>query len=302
MSDRSQTLKQVARRIGQLVTMLAFVFVGWALFEQRGALGNWQPSVSQVLMLALLVAVYCAALGLLAFNWATIVQTLVQPSPPVAPLLLSYTKTQIAKYIPGNIVHLVSRHIFLKDFGLDHRPLATASVIELASLPLCAVIAACLVVPFVGGAGQVHAQLETLAPLFLAMAAGIAALVSWRIQRSWRMAALRVLSRGVGFMVFQGTIFAVVLFVVSGSFVAVAIPAAIFAWLVGFLTPAAPGGIAVREALLVGLLAQAAAGDELLIAALILRVITTAGDLALYIAGNVMLGKRVAAITDSPHR
>ena len=160
MPSRSTVPKLVAQRIGQLVTVCALVFVAWALYQQRGVISNWKPTAPQVSLLALLILIYSAALVLLAFNWATIVQTLVQPSPPKAPLLLSYTKTQIAKYVPGNVVHLVSRHIFLKGYGLDHRPLATASVIELASLPLTAVIAACLVLPVFDGSGALIAVFD----------------------------------------------------------------------------------------------------------------------------------------------
>jgi uncharacterized membrane protein YbhN (UPF0104 family) len=224
-------------------------------------------------------------------------QTLITQSPPRAALLLSYTKTQIAKYVPGNVVHLVSRHMYLKNFGLDHRPLASGSLLELASLPLAAVIAICLVMSLIDDTRLGPWEMGALAPPFFIAVVGVSALAIWRTQRSWHLPAVIVVCRGVGFMVCQGIIFAVVLYIVSGSFVALAIPAAIFAWLVGFLTPGAPGGIAVREALLVSLLTHITADDTILIAALILRITTTVGDLILYLFGNLVLTKCVPAIT-----
>ena len=286
-------LKRAARRIGQLVTISALVFLAWALYQQRADMSDWTPTAAQIALVFALTLAYTAALVLLALNWATIVQTLVPQSPPRAPLLLSYTKTQIAKYVPGNVVHLVSRHMYLKNFGLDHRPLATASLLELVSLPLAAIIAMCLTITFTDGASAGVWALGAFAPLALFAAVGIATLAIYPARPSWRRPAVTVLTRGVAFMVCQGAIFAVVLYTVSGSFVALAIPAAIFAWLVGFLTPGSPGGIAVREALLINLLAHLSATDDVLIAALLLRVITAFGDLVLYLFGNLIVEKFV---------
>lgn len=297
MPDISPFLKQLARRFGQLITACALVFLAWALYQQWGTINNWRPTAAQIALLAVLAFCYSGALMLLAFNWVTIIQSLIAQPPPRVALLLSYTKTQIAKYVPGNVVHLVTRHMYLKNFGLDHRPLASGSLLELASLPLAAVIAICLIMSLIGDTHLGSWKMGTVVPPLFILAVGLSALVIWRTHRSWRLPAIIVVSRAVGFMVCQGTIFAVVLYIVSGSFVALAVPAAIFAWLVGFLTPGAPGGIAVREALLVSLLAHVADDDAVLIAALILRVTTTVGDLILYIFGNLVLMKYVPEIT-----
>jgi hypothetical protein len=297
MSDRSSFLRLVARRAGQLITVCALVFLAWALYQQWGAISHWRPTKAQIALFAVLAFSYSGALMLLAFNWVIIVQTLIVQSPPRAALLLSYTKTQIAKYVPGNVVHLVSRHMYLRNFGLNHRSLATGSLLELLSLPLAAVIAICLVMSLVDGSCLGPWEMDALAPPFFIAAVGVSTLAIWHAQRSWHLPAVIVVCRGVVFMMCQGIIFAVVLYIVSGSFVALAIPAAIFAWLVGFLTPGAPGGIAVREALLVSLLSHVAADDTVLIAALILRMTTTVGDLILYLFGNLVLMKYVPEIT-----
>ncbi|WP_458789652.1 hypothetical protein [Yoonia sp. MH D7] len=246
MPDRVAIPKLAARRIGQLITVAALLFLTLALYRQWSNIIDWQPTVGQVALFAMLTLGYSAALMLLAYNWVTIVQTLMPQSPPRAVIFLSYTKTQIAKYVPGNIVHLVSRHMHLKHLGLDHRPLATASLLELVSLPFAAVIAICLAGSFIDDTSmgyRVFGTSGSLPPLFFFVAVGLSALVIWRTQRSWHLPATIVLFRAVGFMVCQGGIFAVVLYAVSGSFIAVAIPAAILAWLIGFLTPGAPGGL-----------------------------------------------------------
>lgn len=278
-----------AWRIGQLITLAALIFLAWTLYRQWDAISDWQPTAVQVALLGLLALIYGAALMLLAFNWATIVQTLIVRPLPRVPLLLSYTRTQIAKYVPGNIVHFVGRHIYLNNMGVAHRPLATASMVEVASLPLAAAVAICLAVSFTGTTDITSPDIMALAPVVLFVILGSVAAVIWRVQKAWRAATAIVLIRGTGFMLCQGIIFAIILAVISGNFIALAIPAAILAWLIGFLTPGAPGGIAVREALLISLLAVPAAGNDVLIAALLLRLVTTAGDFLLYLFGNLVL-------------
>lgn len=300
MSDRSRIVKMAARRTGQLITLAALIFLAWTLYRQWDAISDWRPTAVQVALLVLLALLYGAALILLAFNWATIVQTLIAQPLPRAPLLLSYTHTQIAKYIPGNIVHFVGRHIYLNNMGVAHRPLATASMVEVASLPLAAAVAICLAVSFTGTTDITSPDIVALAPVVLFVTLGIVAAVIWRVPKAWRVATVIVLIRGTGFMLCQGIIFAIILAVISGNFIALAIPAAILAWLIGFLTPGAPGGIAVREALLISLLAVLAAGNDVLIAALLLRLVTTAGDLLLYVFGDFVLTRYAGCSAHRP--
>ena len=51
-----------------------------------------------------------------------------------------YGKSQIAKYIPGNVFHVVSRHILGKQAGIKHFVLAGATVYEILGLISISVI------------------------------------------------------------------------------------------------------------------------------------------------------------------
>lgn len=289
MSDRSTLIKTLARRAGQLITIAALIFMVLAFYRQWGDVSTWRPTPLQIGLLVVLTLAYVAALLLLAFNWATIIGIIVSKPLPRTTLLLSYTKTQIAKYVPGNIVHLVGRHLYLHDRGVAHRPLATASLIELASLPLAAAIALSLVVPMIDIEDVSSPAVGTLVWILpVAAAAGITATLFF-VQKTWRAPLVAVLIRSTGFMMTQGIIFAVILAAVAGQFVTLAIPVAILAWLIGFLTPGAPGGIAVREAVLVSMLGYIGMNEGVLLAAVLMRLVTTAGDFVLFCLGNLLL-------------
>ncbi len=61
----------------------------------------------------------------------------------------------------------------------------------------------------------------------------------------------------------------------------------LFAWLIGFVTPGAPGGIGVREAVM--LLVCSAADEELVIAfVLLMRIGSIVADIIAWIAGEFL--------------
>ena len=68
-----------------------------------------------------------------------LVRALVVAPPPVSAVLRSFTETQNAKYVPGNVTHFVWRHFYLKDYGVEHRPIVTATLLEIAGLPVAAI-------------------------------------------------------------------------------------------------------------------------------------------------------------------
>lgn len=288
MADQHSLIGAAMRGAGRLITLAALVFVVLALYRQWSEVSAWRPTLLQIWLLLSLPIGYAAALMLLAFNWATIVTAVIGDTPPRALLLHSYTRTQIAKYVPGNIVHLVGRHMYLRDYGAAHRPLAIASLIELASLPVAAAIALTLVTPTIEMAGLGLYVFDALVWVLPIVTAGGVYAIALLMPKNQRTRFVTVLACGAGFMVAQGIIFAVILAAVNGTFVIAAIPAAILAWLAGFLTPGAPGGIAVREAVLVSLLAYVGMQDGVLLAAVLFRFVTTAGDLVLFISGNLL--------------
>jgi len=269
--------------------------VALAFYQQWGEVYAWRPTSLQTGLLVVLTLVYAGALMLLALNWSSIMGILVAEPLPRALLLLSYTKSQIAKYVPGNIVHLVGRHVYLHNRGVPHRPLAAASMMELASLPLAAAIALALLVPVIDVDDVAStAVIGVIWTLPVALVAGIA-LSTLFMRETWRAPFVIVLIRATGFMLCQGVIFAIILAAVGGSFVVLAIPVAITAWLLGFLTPGAPGGIAVREAIIVALFSYAGTEESVLLAAILMRLVTTAGDLVLFLSGNMFLTRGLIA-------
>ncbi|WP_133122541.1 hypothetical protein [Yoonia maricola] len=270
------------------MTVLGLGFVAWMLWSQWGQINAREPVTFHLALGTVCLAIaYAAMMVLQALNWTTILFTLLPDPAPRAHLFLSYTKSQVAKYLPGNVMHLASRHLYLRELGLPHLPLAKASLCEMVLQPVHAAITICLIAVFMSGLTVAGWDVSGLAPYALAGLVVISfGLIYW-LCKPLIWAASLVIVRGIVFMLSLGTIFALTLQLVSADFVGFAVPVSIIAWLIGFLTPGVPGGIGVREAAMIALLTGPLPADDVLIAVIVFRFVTTIGDLLIYLAGNL---------------
>jgi uncharacterized membrane protein YbhN (UPF0104 family) len=72
------------------------------------------------------------------------------------------------------------------------------------------------------------------------------------------------------------------------------------AWVVGFITPGAPGGLGVREALMVLMLAPAYTAASASVLVIALRIATTLGDALILVIGLLLLPGRTGLSATKP--
>ena len=208
-----------------------------------------------------------------------------------------YGRTQIAKYLPGNVFHLVGRQVLGRRLGHGQARLALASLLEALLLML---IAAALSLPLASRwLDQASLWIGVLAALVLGPVA-----IRWAQRRgatSCDVAAgldlsrcgprlLRVAVLYALFFVVFAMIFWMLALSVSGSGrpaidLATAIPVVALAWLAGFVTPGPSAGIGVREAVLIAALEGQLGAPASALAALALRFVTIGGDLVFLALG-----------------
>ena len=214
-----------------------------------------------------------------------------------------YGRTQIAKYLPGNVFHLVGRQVMGRRLGHGQARLALASLLEALLLVLTA---AALSLPLVWG------WLDQDLLWIGAFAAPVLALIVVRWARRHDLAlgdltagadrgcppaVLRLLRAGVLYALFflvVAAIFWMLALSVSESGrpaldLAGSVPVIALAWLVGFVTPGSSAGIGVREAVLIAALEGTIGAPASALIALALRLVTIGGDVV-FLALGMTLG------------
>jgi hypothetical protein len=232
--------------------------------------------------------------------------------------------TQIGKYLPGNIGHYIGRSALALKAGLPANAVAGTLLYEALLLLVTgvgvAVVAAALSQP---GLAQLRAHGMTLAWVAMACVAGVALLPfahRWLMRAIARIAPTLPSTHAIAMRVRPADL-AVAIALYAGAYLAIGASAAILAlglwpgvvpdfalltaafavaWVAGFVTPGAPAGIGVREALLLLMLAPAMGTTAATLLVLALRIASTLGDIVSFLIGAVLLSRLPADNAGTP--
>lgn len=197
-----------------------------------------------------------------------------------------YGISQLAKYVPGHIFHFAGRQAFGLAAGLPGWALAKTVPWELGVISATGALFGIILLPLAWPA----------LPTSLALAAFAVALCCVAAPAVWRWIG-RPVARALGcyvlFLASSGFIFVGTLAVVvpQGGLETTSLPllcaAYVIAWLAGLVTPGAPAGIGVREAVLLYLLGGSVASADLLLAVVLARLVTVGGDVAFFSGATI---------------
>ena len=274
--------RRLGLAVGWLAVGLSFVFIG---MQVRQGL-DWDLVLDRLQPLALAIAIGTLIYGLAGFLLAEAWRQLLSGEPTARPASryhAVYGRTQIAKYLPGNLFHFAGRQWLGRGLGHTQTTLALASVAETV---LLVAVASALALPL---AGERLGGLPAAA-LLLGLALIVAALLWRRLPPALRLSRASLLY-AMFFMVAGGILWLLVLSLDGGQGTPgpwIDVSALALAWIAGFATPGAAAGIGVREAVLIMLLDDRLGSEVSLTVALALRLVTTCGDVIFFALALVL--------------
>jgi hypothetical protein len=268
-------------------------------------------TVSSALGLAGTVGLYLLTLVLGGLAWTLLLRG-VGGTLSLRSGLVVVLRSNVAKYLPGNVGHLAGRVVLARRAGVP-----TAAVVASLALEALMTVAAGLL--FAGASAPrsmahwlaVADRREGRAAIALGMAIGVLGVIAaWLWYRSSRRLAgspTTWLPRWIGSSraVTSLGLYAVNFALLGAALVTLArsvlpmspspywLLAGSFAvaWVAGFVLPGAPGGLGVREAVLVAELDPILGGGQALTLALLLRVATVAGDGLAFLISSAWAGR-----------
>lgn len=284
-------------RWGSVVLVAAsLIYLGLAI---EAAWPRLQAQLRREMTLPLLLAAmaHVVLLVAVALGWAGLVVRGVPHGRTLCALMSAYGTSQLAKYLPGNVFHLVGRQVLGRTCGASQTELAAASMQEVAAMAVaCGTLAVAADL-----AGTRHLLPLAEGIMVAALALGVVVLATLLASRRHFGPLGRLVNPGAflaalashGFFLGGGAAIAWMLAAPLGAESPSFGPLlAVWCWayLAGFVTPAAPGGIGVREAVFVALLPAAGNPEFGLALALALRLVSAVGDL-LFAALAAALGR-----------
>jgi uncharacterized membrane protein YbhN (UPF0104 family) len=303
-------LKAVYRWFGFALMLTASVFFIYYCIE------NWVSIPKHLLDLEVLSRLVAASFFYIftfiftAIAWQIMLNALGENS-RLSQLLTIILISQFAKYIPGNIGHHLGRVVMAKNIGLASGPIILTMALE-AGGAILAAISIGFIAFTVGDSIQISSVLEILGSdkivILILFGAAVLLILLWlftnysdkpllRLIRNWRVhfpgfgpLSACYLLYSVNYLLLGAILYFLVSFPSVGSEGHFWLLTGVFAvsWIAGYVTPGAPGGLGIREAIMVLMLDPVLGTGVALSLALVLRIVTTAGD-AIGLLGGLVL-------------
>ena len=207
-----------------------------------------------------------------------------------------YAGTNLAKYLPGNVMHFVGRNISAEDIGGSQRPVLISSIMEVVLI----LFAALLLILFFSPVhlSIITAWVKPIHVIFLMIFSIVAFLLGAKelkilkdqTQIKWKLDVVLKLSGLTGsyilVLLLQSLIPVLIAFSIlklpfNISAAGDIINAFLVSWAAGFLAIGAPGGIGVREVVFCSILPDLPR-DEVLLISVGQRIINMVGDITFF--------------------
>lgn len=303
------SIKSLVKLAGNLVVILALVFLVKKFMDMdvdfsQLASGNIASSfILSTVIQALLIVMAC-------FPWLVFTQSLSGKKIPYSSAMPVYTRSNIYKYLPGNVFQYVGRNQLASDMNISHVDVACATVLDVF---FCVLWTGVISVILLGTA--ITALLEKYGRnILIIVAVGVVAVIMLavivrlkfmdkvkgylsRYSKAFEKENRGKLIQGVVYYLVHNSISALMYFLclalvfgdsATASELVSLTGAFLFAWIIGFVTPGAPGGIGVRESVMIFVCGEKHE-EKVLLFVLVMRIASVVADLTAFLIGHVYL-------------
>lgn len=217
-----------------------------------------------------------------------------------------YMQANLGKYIPGNMMHFVERNLFAGKAGIGQAEAFAGTFIEIAGQLIAAVILGIfLSLKDVLRIAEILLSLEYIAAIvFLIVIVCVVFRLLYQKKRSFQIICRKIKQPVFWKMlILNECLYMTVLFFLSVLMCVIVcllseqsltinetgkiMTAYILAWMAGFVIPGAPGGLGVREFVVIYLMRKSRMQESILLAMVLHRMITVLGDILGYVWGKV---------------
>lgn len=297
-------LKKLLTYLGSLIALISLVFIGQQLWENWHKLDAYQFTPELIGILTVGAVSYCCVSYLLPLSWGKMLNALCSNAIPTRTIRSIYARSQIAKYIPGNVMQIAGRHMLTRKLGVAHKPLAIATFGELTNLALASCMLTIIGSTVFGLWGNYINQqqlyyglaviciLLLLLPLIYKLSIKLIPASRKYFNNSEILRGFVIAYLGYTlFFIITGIILLGLVIYIHGAvdtYKMIAIIATLsVSWFFGMVTPGAPSGIGVRETILMVSLNEILVSNNGALIAILFRMMTVSGDVLFFtIAGR----------------
>lgn len=307
MDSSNKNLKLILKAIGYVITIASFIYIINQILALKFDVLNHLKSFRFFFYLTAFSFLYTTIIFIAALNWKIIIRFFANTVIPFKIILQVYLKSNIAKYLPGNVMHYAGRNYLGSKFGMKHSDIAISSVFEIVLVIITTGILTSinLFTNIIALPKELTSNIK-LNHEIIFFILGVILIITCMLLIRKRNLIIRTISRlfSINFITLLAkTIILVSFTFIFGGLILVSIYIFIFdivfslkdfiatinifiiSWFLGYITPGAPGGIGVRETALILMLSPILGKESTLMASIILRLVTTISDVIAFLLG-----------------
>ena len=314
MSNKKPLKKKIIEILGWIISAAALYFVYQNVINIDLEAAKAKVSYSWIPYIIIFITIYVILMGFLATGWRYMLELLHGSELPKWRIIGIYTKTQIYKYIPSNLMHVIARIYFATQLGPSKSNVVQSYFLEIVFMVLIGILIV-LISTLTGSFSLSDELINEIRDfsggklkgfslgilVFGALAIGFYLVKALRNYKSSlnRQNLMRLLKLAILLLAFfygMGLVEYFVFFSLLGMDITFLYVIALFTitWLGMFVIPGAPGGIGVREFIVITLLSPIYGPDDPTIGIIIFRVITVLGDALLLPLGSIFLPEDIS--------
>lgn len=299
-------IKKLIKLAGHLVVIAALAFVVKKIISMDIKLSDLSsPQVIGAFTLSLVIQ--AAQIIIACYPWLMFTRSLSGRKIPYSAAMPVYTQSNIYKYLPGNVFQYVGRNKLASDMEISHVDVACATILDVFFCVfwtgvVSVILLGSKIAELLGKYGRNLLIVGAVGVLFLIAAAAVVKLkfsdrvkgYLSRYSKAFEKSNRPQLLSGIFYYfahncvsaaMYLGCIALIVpqaetreLFALTGAF--------LFAWIIGFVTPGAPGGIGIREGVMLFVCGDQYA-DRIVLFVLVMRIASVFADVAAFLIGKI---------------
>lgn len=287
-----EKIKKAAYALGKILGFLGLVFVFYKLSTEYTLESFYTKLTAFTSLLPLLIFLNLLSSVIGIYVWHLMLKGYAKKKFGYLSSYYYFAKTEIAKYLPGNLFHFIGRQALASKMSISQVEMAKISLLFTLLLAVGTLIAATLFA-LLSGAIEIKIKASLLFVTALAVAGVLFTYPTFTKSQKFSFAFILAFS-----IALQGVILALIIgFQLDNiNFGLFAQTASIYiiSWLIGFVTPGASGGLGVREGAFIAIanfVHLSIASEIVIFSIFLIRFVNILVDLLMFFS-TFVIGKR----------
>ena len=278
-------IKNIIYTLGKLAGIVALIYVLYKL-SQEYTLSSFLERLSSIKQIIIpLIVINFISLLIGIYGWYIMLLQYSKIKFKYITAYYYYAKTDISKYLPGNIFHLVGRQAFASKIGISQVDMAKVSLFHTISILVATILSSTILILFVS-------SIESYIKYLMILASIISLIVIYYLFPTFSKKKKSITTTLFTISVLmQGLLLSIIVYwqIDSISFEEFLKVTSIYilSWLIGFVTPGASGGLGVREGAFLAIsnfIHLNISTDIILFSVLLVRLINILVDILMFIS------------------